>query len=114
MIFLPDEVASLISIALGSGGFLYEVELKTPLQIPVRLMFVYFEIGSGQSRNFTSQEQFINTTSIRYVASAETVPFDHFCVGIALVYEQGHLVGPIFMQNEQYYSKCQCSVDVAS
>ncbi len=103
--FSADEVASLTLIPLESGGFLYEVELKAPLQIPVRLMFVYFEVGSDRSRNFTSREQFINTMSIRYVAEVDRVPFDNFHVEVALVYErdqQAPLVGPFFIENTDY------------
>ncbi len=95
----------MIPFPLESGGFLYEVRLKTRLLIPVRLMFVYFEVGSGRSMNITSEEQFINTVLIRHVDEVDRVPFDNFRVELALVYDrdqQSPLVGPRFKENNDY------------
>ena len=91
--------------ALGSGGFLYELQLDAPLLVPVRLRFVYFEVGSDQSSTSTTQDSYINSMVIQHVASEDEVPFDKFRVKIALVYtENGRedLVGPFFSDGREY------------
>ena len=101
----PDEIKHLNPIALESGGFLYEIELKVPLQIPVRLEFAYFDVSSFHTMNFTSQELYFSTTSIKHIADADRVPFDNFRVEVALSYRRNSepvLIGPFSKQSRKY------------
>ena len=84
--------------ALQSGGYLYDLELKAPLLVPVRLLFTYFEVGSNEPLNRTSQESYFGSVLIRHVASEDEVPFDKFRVEVALLYTGGteDVVGPFF------------------
>ena len=107
-----DEVKFFNPVPLFSGGFIYEVELKAPLQIPVRLMLSYVEVDSDQRMNFTSEESYFNFISIKHVAEEDRVPFDSFRVEIALVHQRNSkpdLVGPFFKPNNVYGEECYCN-----
>ncbi len=97
-----DEVEEVKPCALASGGFLFQIMLKAPLQIPVRLVLVYSDVDSDREMEFTSPVAYFNSTTINHVASEDRVPFDKFRVRIALMYKRS--MGP-FLQQDNHYSE---------
>lgn len=97
-----DTLTDFNPIALATGGFIYEIRPKAPLPISVTLQFVYSDLNSNRTMNFTSDVSYSNDI-INHVAYRERVPYDHFAVKVALVHAD--LIGPFHMPNSTY-SKC--------
>ncbi len=87
-------------VALETGGFLYEVGLKAPLMVPVRLVLVYTKLGSDREMNFTSTVAYSNAREINHIAPRNRVPFSRFRVRMALMHK--NFMGPFFQQDNHY------------
>ena len=99
--YFSDTVDDFNPRPLESGGFLFEVGLRAPLMVPVRLVLVYYEVnGDGREMMFRSQVAYFNSSEINHVASRGRVPFNAFRVKVALMY--GELTGPYFQQANHY------------
>ena len=101
IIIFIDEVMNFHPLALENGGFLYKMDLRAPLQVPIKLLLVYTEVGSGNKMNFSSQYYFASE-NITHIADKKRVPFDKFRVKIALTYYELGLVGPFLEQDNEY------------
>ena len=80
--YSSDEVESFNVTVIESGRFVFEVELKEVIPLPVRLLFTYR--SNHATMNITSAEQYINLRMIKHFVDEEAVPFDTFHVGVAL------------------------------
>ena len=91
MLYIADEVDTLIPTRLDSGGFIFEVTVDKALLVPVTLRFIYTEVGTNDTLSDES-EAYFNTTTMNFVDFRPL--FQRFRVMVAL--ESEEITGPFF------------------
>lgn len=102
--FISDELRGLNLWSLKDGGLVFQVQIKAPLLIRIRLKIVYSDASDMNLMTSTlSEANYFNTTTMCYIEFSGSVPFDSFHVMVGLVYENEE--GLLFNDGIIYTSK---------